>query len=396
MDNETVEHILPGATSWGVGVVSVASTVSHGFTTGAAMRVVLLTSSCPAEVDTIPRLLHPTGIDIMDSPALGAAVMNVVIVAASSLLSVAVYYTLKLAVPACAAHNSDLLGLLRLPSAPLFIFQYLFQGTTLAGMILIVTVQSTFHAVVGIVVLCGCACVTYALWHAITANVPTMACYAKCVNRQSVLSVLALGEGEWVNLLEDRDWVHSYASVIRTYKQAPVWYIVVEFAASFALSGVFSLGAETKIGCGHQRCAAATVFWFLLGLEALVWPHAKQRDSASDVVLLGLQSVAMALQAGYFYGADESLFLLSSYLLLLSTAVLLVKAVWDVTSEVYIICSGRRTALQADVYRTLHLERTLNIRDTEASNSSSGQISIFTATTPSMGMLFPCPSTVEL
>eukprot|EP01061_Rhynchopus_euleeides_P025092 TRINITY_DN40476_c0_g1_i1.p1 TRINITY_DN40476_c0_g1~~TRINITY_DN40476_c0_g1_i1.p1 ORF type:complete len:408 (+),score=161.87 TRINITY_DN40476_c0_g1_i1:115-1224(+) len=245
------------------------------------------------------------------------------------------------------ADDVDFAGLLHVPSAPLFVFQFFYHGIALAAMHLMLHPDQPWHIAVGIAACLVCIAVPVVLVCVMSRDIPDVALYTRDPDRRG-FTLSLLGPGEWLNTYRDCMWVQQFSSVLRTYKQDRVWYIGVEFGMSLVLSAITSTRAQTSMGCGHVKLASAFVFLVLLCLQAYFWPHARHRDSAADIVLLGLQMSAMLVMAIGYYGQDESLWMfdVAAHIVTVVMVLLMVKVALDLLAELWVLLTGCRTELQ--------------------------------------------------
>ena len=355
------ETVQVGAT------VVAAASVAAGANAGSAMRLVLLTADCSGHV---PSAFNPIGLKIHGSETAGAVIADLAITLGFGLLC---FLMLQVAMRGGAKvmpkffEGLDTQGFLRLPSAPLFLFQFFYQGMTLAGMDLMLQPQEgAVDEIIG--ACCILLCIATPIWvyRQIKKGVPQEAIYARASGRTNPLLRLLIGSGEWVNTTQDQMWVQRYSSVTRTYRQETAWFVGIEFAASFALSAAKSAHTSSLIGCGHVKLANGVIFVILLLLESFLWPHARQRDSVLDVVGLGIQAAAMFFMATAFYNEDAEYWTMgvASSLLLVAMCMLMGRTILDVLTELYLLYSGRRKNLQENILRQLQG------CDTEGSNDS--------------------------
>ena len=358
--------------------IAVASSAA-GFSSGAALRLALVSKGCSRDLSTA---LHPTGLSLDNSKPVGAVAANIAMLAtfiAACFVAVPVVRVVGTCLFPTFFKDRDVVGLLRLPSAPVLVFQYFYQGLTLAGMSLVFHPEKGWHAAVGAAILLVCAVVPVVLHLTITQGVPAYGVYARAEGRQNRALISLLGEGEWVSMQRNPMWVQRY-TVIRPYKQGATWFLLIEFVSSFALSAIQSTAPETSEGCGHVKMASGLVFLVLLMLEGLFWPHARSRDAALDILLLGTQLAAMVVMAAGYYTAtlDSWLFDVSSRLLTVAFMLLVVKIALDILTDIYVITSGRRGNLQEDVLNKAALlihpqGRSLAILETTQSDTSDRQ-----------------------
>ena len=337
------------------GIAAVGSALGGGG--GAATRLVIASLGCHKEGEpppSVPLALHPTQIQVMGSDSAGAVVGNTLIaVGFGCVCAVALLILQRFGRSMCPGlfTSLDTQGFLRLPSAPFFVFQLLYQGTTYGAMNLVLHPPSVGLCIAGLVSLLLCIVLPLLVFWTVTSNVPRSAQYMHDTRPLGAWMTILIGPGEWVSLHEDCHWVNRYATAVRMYRQELAWFSIIEFAGSFALSALSAVDATTLVSCGHVKISAALVFLIMLVVEARLWPHARMRDSAMDFVGLGLQMSAMVLMgAGYYSGArdasDSWTFSGAGYILLLAVALVLLKVALDVISELYILLTGRRAALQ--------------------------------------------------
>ena len=327
-------------------------TLTGAATAASATRFLLAGQGCTTG---IPRTLHPTGVTIDGSDAVGAVVMNTAIIIGFAVLCV-------LLVRVALAFGSiispqffaglDAQGFLRIPSLPLLIFQVFYQGTTLAGMVMLYD-HTWWHVVTGLVVIVMCFTVPLAVAYTVWSAIGTQAVYAKVAGRTKYWPRVLLGHGEWTNTARTTLFVERYSSVVRRYHPDKTWYIIIEYGASFATSALTATAPSTYIGCGHVKAAMSVVFALPVIVTLVYKPHAKTRDSAVDASTGILMSSAMGLLAAGFYGEMETEFLFSASTFIIKSAMVMLaaKAVMDVINVLYLICTGRQKVLQEDVYR---------------------------------------------
>ena len=308
----------------------------------------------------LPWFFHPTRITIGGSEAAGAMVGNCAIIAGFALLVWVVVQLLKKLFPKLMERldTVDPEGLLRFPSAPLFVFQWLYQGTSLTGIMLLFYPSVPVHVLLGLVVCVVCFGVPFFVVWQLRRSVPRHAFYKLDERKRGRFFDTVVGPGEWVSVARDHHFVQKYASVMRAYQEHYCWFAFIDFAASFGLASTSALRAEDFVGCGHIRMAQAVLFFALLGVEARYWPHHRSRDSVTDFITNGMQGAACVCMGVGFYAEDLSHggFKVSDMLLLGSTYVLMAKVTVDVLTEVYVFLSKRRTVMQEEVWSSRESE----------------------------------------
>eukprot|EP01064_Diplonema_japonicum_P036469 TRINITY_DN818_c2_g1_i1.p1 TRINITY_DN818_c2_g1~~TRINITY_DN818_c2_g1_i1.p1 ORF type:complete len:1036 (+),score=236.40 TRINITY_DN818_c2_g1_i1:81-3188(+) len=335
-------------------MAAAGSALAAGAGAGAATRLVVVSMGCHIDgKQKLPRALHPTQMEVWGSESLGIVVGNFAITLGFTALC---YLLVQIASLGGAVifpklfEGLDTQGWMRFPSAPLFVFLLFYQGTTLGSINLIIHPPGVAGLVVGICSMAMCMMVPVGVFMAVRRGVPYHAVYMLekgCTGAKRML----IGEGEWVNTKKSCFWVQRWTSMVRVYREEVAWYAVVEFAGSLAISAMQAAETEDYVGCGHKKLFTSAVFAIMLVCEALIWPHARQRDSAVDFVMLGLQAASLGLAGCGYYAGDlkHPTFTIASNLMLGAVFILLGKVVLDLISEVYILCDGRRTRLQENM-----------------------------------------------
>ena len=334
-----------------VGAVSFASGSAAGLLT---TRLVMVTVGChlDGEVVELPVSLHPTQLKIMGSSSAGVVAGNTAIAVGVSLVSsvfLSVFQRFAARYPGIVTEK-DRQGLLRLPAIPYLVFQLLYQGTAFGAMNLVMQPPNTYLMLMGVAAVLACVALPCLLFASVGRNVPRHAAYM-VDDRPTALWVRFLcGNGQWVSLRSELHWVRRFGTAVRLYRQELVWFSIIEFAASFALSCMMAINAASLEACGHVKFCSALVFLSLVMLEARLRPHARTRDTFVDVFCLTMEMCACGLMAaGYYDGhrIDDGWQMNWAALLLVAAAGLLIaRAVVDVVAILYLKCSGRQDYLQ--------------------------------------------------
>ena len=345
---ERTEEVSEGAAQTAV----VASLAGAGAAAGPALRLVVAGGPCkisqPLNERQYPMALHPTRISLFGSEAAGVVVGNFAITVGFSLLAFLVVKTVSLA--GCFASTLDTLGLCRFPSAPLFVFQYLLQGTALGAMALVFYPPSIALFLLGALTLFACVVVPCFVLREVTRGVPTQGYYLndETTKDRRYLNAL-IGPGEWVSRQEKNMWSLRYASVTRQYRESWACYGFVDMSASLVIAAVQGPSTDTMTGCGHQKVFYGVVFLVLLTAEAVAWPRARTRDNYIMSAMLATQSFGMFLMGvGYYKGNPDSwVFVTASWLMMGAAGIMMIKVVLDIGAEGYILFSKRRGRLGA-------------------------------------------------
>ena len=352
---ETLEDVQKTAEVAGT-VAAAGALVGAGGAAGPALRLVVAGAPCKVNHNTktrsYPIALHPTQWQVMESDAAGMVAGNFMITSAFWLL-------MSIAVRIIGATNIvkslDTLGLCRFPSAPLMVFQFLLQGTSLGSMVLVFYPPSAGLFLIGLAALLFCLAVPCVLAWKISKDVPDKAFYMidERVERRGFLKFI-IGPGEWVSVSEREHWVCRYASCLRSFRQEWAIYSFAEMTSSLVIAAIQASNAENLIGCGHQKLFAGLVFLFLLISEVVLWPRSRVRDCYIMAAALLAQISAMFLMALGYY--NENIlhwgFDVAGALLMVAVALLLLKTLLDLISEAYVFCTGRRARLQGVAFES--------------------------------------------
>ena len=343
----------------GVAAVSSAAVGTGGGSVTAAMRLVAASQICQTE--PLPRswpfVLHPTQWAPGGDSALGMVLGNGLITAGMGIGSLAGVHLMAAAVRMELMPQALVrLGVqewLHFPSAALLVFQCLYQGLAIGGFVLVGRGTSSFSFTIGVVALCACAVGPLHVFMTVRLQAREHAEYVFDTDALSKMLRFVLGSGEWVDKCRDTSWVDKYSSVVRAYRPPVVWYSFIEFAASFALSGILAMQPKDQVGCGHGKVFSAVVFALLFFVEQYLRPHARYRDIFSGLFYQGIQTVAMILLAlGYYLSEkyDEHWsFVAAAAAVTLAVSVLAAKSILDFGAEIYILVTARREKLQDSI-----------------------------------------------
>ena len=344
--------VLPKTREQEAQITSVTAAAGAGPAAGSAMKLVLIQSSCTvagSEPD-IPPTFHPTGLVVGGSQEAGAIVANFSIMvgfAAFFKLAATILYFVCPGV-LHKLDTADAEGFLRFPSAPLFVFQWFYQGTSVNGMILTMYHKSWWQLAFGLFTTLVCVAVPFLVLYKVRKGVPSEAMYRNDTELCGFMSRLLIGRGEWVSLRKERHWVQRYASVIRTYNQRCAHFAFFEFMSALALSALSTVRVASLPQCGAVKTAQAIVFFVMLLILALYWPHVRHRDNAVGVLFLGLQASAVSLMAVSFFKDDKEHpnIETASIVFSMATYLLMAQVLCDICTEVFVFVKKRRTRLQ--------------------------------------------------
>eukprot|EP01063_Lacrimia_lanifica_P029489 TRINITY_DN4510_c0_g1_i20.p1 TRINITY_DN4510_c0_g1~~TRINITY_DN4510_c0_g1_i20.p1 ORF type:complete len:684 (+),score=158.61 TRINITY_DN4510_c0_g1_i20:1914-3965(+) len=380
-----------------VATASTASAVAASVAAGAgpAMRLAAVAVPCRplageggrSEEDAAARypfMMAPLQLTLLGSRAFGAVAGNIALSVGITVLGYAVSLAAGPVGRLFAAsffNELDAQGLTKFPSAPLMVFQLLYQGTTLAAMDLVLDPPRWELCLVGVAGVAFTFAVPFVVLKAVASGVPRHAFLKADPETTQWWQHFLLGKGEWVSRRARLHWIDRWSSMVRAHAGHASWFAIVEYAASFAISAANSAKVESWAGCGHVKMACAAVSLVLVVVEVTLWPHAHFRNSMFDVMMLGGQCVAMILLAVGYYSADltHSNFSLGATMLMYCVVVLMVRVALDLLALLWVLVRGRRRRLQKEQFAleaAAPFRKTLTdavlIADTESSVCLSG------------------------
>ena len=357
----TQSPISPGAEKLAESGVVLAGVASVGALAGAgapgAVRLGLMSARCEVGTQStrLSRIMNPTGLVVDDSEAMGAVVGNLAIVLGATLICLAAMQLAKILGPRIFPtffDGLDVQGFLRVPSAPIFVFFVVYQGTTLGAMRILIIARSPVHVLVGIIVTCMGLMLPYMLFKLMHRNVPKRATY-HLVQKRAYPIEFVLGPGEWVNTGRKYMWSQRYICMLLPYRKGCAWFSCLELCASLALSAIQSTRPESQLGCAYMKSAQGAVILVVMLLEMFLRPSARMRDTVLLSISTAMQVAAMAFHTLAHY-EDNTLgwhYTFGTTLLVAAGAILLIKMLLDFLTEVYVLITRRRDQAQKDFYK---------------------------------------------
>ena len=386
--------------------VTLASLALLGSAQGGAgaMKLVIVSIPClygENSAKQFPLVLNLMGMSLDGSESLGALAGNTALMLGCVFLSLLLLQLAK----TCGKHffttsslaNLDTQGFLRLPSAPLLLFQLLYQSIAYSAMNLSLQPRHPHEAVVGVVAVLLCLCVPVLTLRKVVSGMKAgFGVYATAKERTSTALVFAIGKGEWVNTNATQLFVQRYSSVMRTFARRTYWFFILEYAASFTICAIHSVEPDFIFGCGHMKAFSALILFAMMLLEATLSPHCRFRDSVVGILLNGLLCCATILMAVAYYHEDNEYWTLdaATYTFDVAVVVLMIKVAADLATELYLYCSERRTIIQ-EKYLADHDTHSDGADEIE-SDANSGDYSLHQLLTPNtMPASSPSSSTVN-
>eukprot|EP01060_Flectonema_neradi_P030287 TRINITY_DN4366_c4_g1_i1.p1 TRINITY_DN4366_c4_g1~~TRINITY_DN4366_c4_g1_i1.p1 ORF type:complete len:1087 (+),score=214.32 TRINITY_DN4366_c4_g1_i1:149-3409(+) len=254
-------------------------------------------------------------------------------------------------------------GRLRFPSVTLFVYLYLYQAFSLCGTNIMIHPRKGWHAAVGV----GCTLLTtlipIVISIAISKGVPDKARYRflsdedKTKFRSGKVATFILGPGEWVSRHPQNRFVDRFTLILKSYTEERPWFAIFEFAQMFLSGATLAIRQNSYVECGTTRLLCCLYNAAFLILEIKTLPHCKNRDNYLDCSRLFFQAVGLLLAAVAYFLEDMShtSFTVATYCLLIAMSILFIKIILDLMSWLFIVCTGRWRALQADEWKEYDL-----------------------------------------
>ena len=335
-----------------------------------ASRLLTLSGACHASGTQIkyPYVLHPTQWTIRNTQSFGLVIGNLTIITAFAILSVVALQIARSGGAHCFPnffYGLDTQGFLRIPSAPLILFRFFYQGLSLAGFDLLF---HPFHGV-GDVLLGGattivCIAVPVVVMFQVKIGVPKHGLYRIDPTRNALKKTF-LGPGEWVSRIREHHWVLRYTTAVLRYREKTAYFDILQYSSMMAVSAISVLRVENSIQCGHAKLAASLIMLIMLLSEGYTSPYAARLHNVCSFVILGQQFLSLLLMAvSYYIITDLQYWLLNlcARIFFVTIIVLASVSVVDFLSEVYIIVGRSRRKLQEAQWSEDPLEISINLR----------------------------------
>eukprot|EP01063_Lacrimia_lanifica_P026058 TRINITY_DN3440_c0_g1_i1.p1 TRINITY_DN3440_c0_g1~~TRINITY_DN3440_c0_g1_i1.p1 ORF type:complete len:1164 (+),score=165.24 TRINITY_DN3440_c0_g1_i1:61-3552(+) len=356
--------------------VAAVVTLLSGSSAGAANMLAVAAGVCdPGQYDPSARYgyaLSPLQLTVNDSRAKGALVGNIVIAIGVGLLGLVVSaLTMRFGETALPSVFSDLdaKAVIKFPSAPLIVFAFLYQGTSLASIELVMSGADAESVVAGLCGVAFCVAVPLVVLGAVIHNIPEKARVRRDETTTHPVVRFLIGDGEWVSRWKRVHWVGRWASCFRGYRADTAWFGILEYGAAFAISASQALFADELLGCGFMKLAAGLIFLGQFCIEVTVRPHLQPRNNVLDSVSLLGKAIAMCIIAsGYFQeDVNTAAFRTGGDLLFVCFVIIMIRVALDLIHFLYVVVSGRRRRLQEAEFavpfrlRVNDLERTIDL-----------------------------------
>ncbi|KAJ9463267.1 hypothetical protein DIPPA_23926 [Diplonema papillatum] len=349
---ETV--VIPESVTFTTTVGSYVSMATLGMSAASMTTLAMVSMNCQVRGDRdLPLVLHPLQFRVEGSHALGCVIGNTALMVGFYWITYFVYrmtFAVRSFMP--TSLPIDLRGFVRFPASAFFIVIWLYQGTALSGIVLLLDAPSTWSWLLGCAVSLFCIILPVWAFHRVIDGTRwrNLARYRYDRSNLQDWVIFIIGPGAWVSTSEEKHWVSRYSSMVLTYRQDTAWWALLEFLGAFAMAAITATPTSDHFGCGHVKLACGIVFAGLLLLELRYAPHVRQRDNYIDPAMLCCECLSMLFAAVAFYVNDPSHWaqLMTQVLVFMATGFIVVKSLLDIFTEMYLLCTGRRDRLQKE------------------------------------------------
>eukprot|EP01062_Namystynia_karyoxenos_P034545 TRINITY_DN25322_c0_g1_i2.p1 TRINITY_DN25322_c0_g1~~TRINITY_DN25322_c0_g1_i2.p1 ORF type:complete len:1350 (+),score=263.08 TRINITY_DN25322_c0_g1_i2:131-4180(+) len=387
---------------------AVTSVVATGAAGPAQNLAMLLGMECPnsgndgeeddgEEEEEVPRTSHPFGFKIGGSLCAGAFVGNLaLVVGCFTLLHYVGAYTARCILnawtppqpfpqfwknPGKAWGIRHVQGLVRFPAIPIFLYVFCYQGNAQCAWKQLFKGESPVLVFASLVVIALLLAGPLILARRLYRAVPNLMHFRTDPQPESKFWRFVAGPGEWLSQDRDNPVSWRYALQLWPFTNKCCWFLGVDFLYQFATGLAAAIPTDGYAACGHVNVFVALVTFGCLGVEVHFRPHSKPRDNIADIARLGLISIATLLKAFKYYlisggSSGETLGGLSSALLFVATAVILIKVAFDLLATLWGLKTSRRNRMQAEFWTQLMRQATeeaaaLNRRDLRRQGTGS-------------------------
>ena len=281
----------------------------------AGVALMLVGRECSGDA-ALPWVLNPTWWlhgDADSVSPLGVVMGNLAVIVALMLFFLSISAVLRVWWARCPTlgESPDPEGHVLFPSLPLYLVQILLHGVVY-GAVLLVTETEAYNVVIGVVVLLLCAVCPVLLVVKVIRDIPWRACYVNDPwSLEQCVSLEALqGEGEWVNVCPNDEWVMRFGSLVRRLNEGNVGFVGVQLGAGFALAVSGAVRAAGVEGA-HTKIAESVVLAVLCATEVCRQPYAARLDNAchpATHALLSVAALTLAVTAYTQEGQSHSTF----------------------------------------------------------------------------------------
>ena len=360
-DNDVMEATNGAAAGAAVVVGFVASPATAVM---AAQLSLVMGASCDPSTDwtRMSRVMHPTQLTVEGSLLAGALVANFGLMFAFSMLHVLIV--------ALAGHFVQSLlraqGLLRFPSAVLFVFLFLYQGTVFSAVRITLVNHDEAMLVLGIFGWSFCVAVPVAIVYILCKILPDRGFFlAKFIKNKdqkvryrddavlnSRVLVFFIGKGEWVSSpARDTRWDDRFTTVLRPYNEKSAHLgSSLQYIFMMALALCNCIPTPSLNECGHVKLVSGLLYLSLSLYYVIARPLARQRDLILEpLISLNIAASLFCMSTAFYQGyMTGTLFDVASVLIKVATAFLLIKLLLDLCTEIYVFYKGRRDRLQEE------------------------------------------------
>ncbi|KAJ9463828.1 hypothetical protein DIPPA_25139 [Diplonema papillatum] len=360
----------------------------------AAMLVLIKDFGCSVddvdlqEAEQLDWEFHPTGTEISSGRRrymLGAIVMNPVVLLCFLVLVQSIAGGIRLVY---GVRWEEAQGTAKLPGFLYLPFLFLLQGTSLVSARLafypgddhpLITV---FAALVLLVCLCSPAIIHHFVLRRISSG------DARCLKdpklhpedfvdgaaktnclivagapfylrgpRRRWLYRFVFGDFVWASSGAEDNFVEKYGVIFEGLKYERTWFPVVEMSSMISLSLLSAWRGSSALSCNVRNFIVCALFFGLLVTTVVAPPFLAPFDNLTSALVTGSLLAALILMTVGIWANIEpasAVFGAASYLLIVSAVVVLCKAVWDLSLQIFDIFIGRKTGARRTYRSRIH------------------------------------------
>eukprot|EP00756_Hemistasia_phaeocysticola_P056951 Hpha_TRINITY_DN33594_c0_g1::TRINITY_DN33594_c0_g1_i1::g.171143::m.171143 len=326
--------------------VAIGAQILESSAPGASTLALFAEAMCMEFQERLSAPLDPfgnlfVGLSPKGSPLAGAILGNLILVVAH--VSLVRGFRFVVGLLKWGRTREEIDALIRYPGGLYVPPQHLLQGTSYSAAQLL---QNGNHWILTIAGLAGYPLRAY--WMVLRHGM-SRADFVDDPKRGAVLRWL-LGRGEWVNS-DKTTWYSRCGSLLKPYRPKHAKnFCILQFTVILLTSVLKATSVRGWLTCWLPEALLALLY----GIQGLLFlykmPFARPRDNFYGIctaALIVFASLAKALAyAKTSERRDHIGFAVSAHTLALATILLAVKILFDITSELYVVCTKRRAFLQ--------------------------------------------------
>ncbi|KAJ9473115.1 hypothetical protein DIPPA_33184 [Diplonema papillatum] len=183
------------------------------------------------------------------------------------------------------------------------------------------------------------------------------------------------GDHVWASTSDSSRFVEQYGVIFEPVRDGCTWFILVEVSSMLALSLLSSWHpGGNHVQCGLRNMLVCLVLFVFFLMMLVIRPYASTFDTFLSLGINGLLfSAVLFMTIGLWQNASSShwCFTAAGIMLLLSTCLVILKAVWDLGSSMVDIWVGRKSGAR----KAYSLGATFTSRQSDAGSLELSRVS---------------------